>query len=139
MVAYFAEVEKDEEWEYVLIVGSRVVSVPEGTSRVFLNHDGTKVGTIERVGEDDDRQYRVVVGQTKGKLYDQVGTPEFGGPEGTVVYQADKGSRSLVVVGDREFDAPGIVGEPVMTANGSQVGYGAKLGRELWWKVIELK
>jgi hypothetical protein len=43
-----------------------------------------------------------------------------------------------LIVRERRVEAPNIVGDPVFSRDGRRVGYGALVGRELWWKVIDL-
>jgi len=44
-----------------------------------------------------------------------------------------------VVVGDCIGDAFEQVGDPVFSPDGKKVAHGARKGRELWWKVMEVK
>ena len=152
VVAYVAE--RDDE-SYFLITGNqeRVLARPEPVAhplKVFLNHDGSKVGLLWGVVGSKPHRYWVEVGSQRGKTYASISqaaavffrnpmSPIFGGPGDTVVYKARREGKDFVVVGDREFSAPGIGSAPVMSSDGSRVGYGARLGNALWYKVIHLE
>ena len=69
----------------------------------------------------------------------QAGLPFFSPNGRSVAYSATVEGRESVFVGENqamEFDR---VGVPHFSADGNVVAYDARKGRELWWKVVEVK
>lgn len=69
-------------------------------------------------------------------------------PDGrSVAYAVARGDKRWIVVGEKPFDpAQGRKGEefdevgpPVFSPGGTKVAFGARKGRELWWKVMAVK
>jgi Tol biopolymer transport system component len=94
----------------------------------------------------------VVIGEKKEELegYSAVLAGPTFSPDGkTVAYVVSKGQKWLLVVGGKksgEFDRIGDQsdwlsrgGFPVFSPDGRKVAFGARIGLELWWKVIEVK
>ncbi len=111
---------RDEEW-----VGHWPVFSPDGKSVAY---------TAMKKG-----QWTVALdGRENGSFRGISSNPIFS-PDGKVLtFIAEEGGKEFVVVGDKkgpEFDQAFM---PVFSANGAQVGYGARLGSDLWWKVISL-
>lgn len=124
VVAYAAGGERP-----LLFVGSQRIEIPEVPRSVFLSRDGTAWGFVTRTS--------VVTARGSGEAFDEIRDPEFSPDGRRVAYGARRGERWFVVVDDRVHDAPGLVGGPFWTEDGSQVGYGALIGRELWWRQID--
>jgi len=78
----------------------------------------------------------VVVGAMRGKTYDWIGSPCFD-LKGRGVYFAARDRTKVLVAGDREIElGEWVVWDPVV--EGTQVAFGARIGPELWRKVVSL-
>jgi len=126
VLAFAAETEKP-----FLFVGDRRIEIPRMPRSVFLSHDGGSWGYVTRNA--------VVTPQGTSETFDVIRRPEFS-PDGRhVLFAGRKGEQWFIVVGGRKFEAPGLIGEPIWSVDGLQIGYGALLGREVWWKIISLE
>lgn len=54
-------------------------------------------------------------------------------------YAATELDKGAIVVGDKQGPQFDDVGPPVFNQDGSKVAYGARQGRRLWWKVLDVK
>ncbi len=115
----------------------RLAVVPEGLEleEKIFSPDGR--GVFFKVRKPD-REF-VVVGDKKGEGFDWVIGLSFN-PDGmTVADKAKEGGKEFVVVGDRKGEEFEEVFEPAFSPDGRKVAFGALKGRELWWKVTEVK
>ncbi len=64
--------------------------------------------------------------------------PTFG-PGGRTACARKRGDKWHIVAGETESAAYDEVGPPVFEASGERVAFGARIGRELWWKVLAVK
>lgn len=64
--------------------------------------------------------------------------PTFG-PGARIACARKRGDKWHIVVGQTESPAYDDVGPPVFAASGDSVAFGARIGRELWWKVLAVK
>jgi hypothetical protein len=114
--------------------GGRKIHVERRPFLVFISDDGRQVGWVDL---DSRSRMRVVFGGVKGSAYGLVGKPDIS-PIGTLVaYGAEEAGRKVVVI-DRVVDTPDRISDVSFSPDGRRVGYGAKVGRELWWKTIEV-
>lgn len=126
VLAYAAETDKP-----FIFVGDNRIEIPRMPRSVFLSHDGRSWGYVTRNA--------VVTAQGSSESFDEIRKPELS-PDGRhVLFGGRQGEKWFVVVNGRKFEAPGLAGEPIWSADGSQVGYGALLGRELRWNVVSLE
>ncbi|MBI2901420.1 MAG: PD40 domain-containing protein [Planctomycetes bacterium] len=119
-------------------VGEKKGEAYAGVDWPVLNRDGSLVayGITTR-----SYNQHMVVGERKGREFKSVWGPTFD-PGGTkVAYVAGKEARggSYVVLGDRLEGPFDNVGELVFRADGKKLAFGARKGRELWWKVMDVE
>jgi hypothetical protein len=93
--------------------------------------DGRRVAYVTRV----DRGQAVVVGDSVGPTFDEVGWPVWSPDSERVAYAArrgdpDKTTAWRIVVGDTEGPAFDTVGDPVFSPDGQTVAYAARRGRD---------
>jgi hypothetical protein len=129
VIAYAAEADKN-----LLFVGEKTIELSKHPSAVFLSPDGKSWGYVTRSAMVT--QSIVVTERGSSEPFDEIRGPEFS-PDGRIVaFGGRQGNNWFIVVGERMVPAPGLVGDPMWSADGKTLGYGALLGRELWWKVI---
>ena len=130
----------EDDW-WSIRLGKRDVPFPsKKVQRIFLSRDGGVVGFIERIPEGEKKvRMRVRVDGQSGELFDQIGQPIVSSDGKHVAYRANTSSEWVLVVDNRKIEAPGIVSDPVFSPDETRIGYGARSGQELWWKVISLK
>lgn len=97
--------------------------------RVAEAEGGTWSLWTRDVGKDE----KAVVAGAEGIRF-----PAFG-PSGELAYALQEKGRWHIVVGDRRSAACDDVGEPQWSVDGSKIEFGARLDRELWWKVLDVK
>jgi hypothetical protein len=114
-----------------LFLGEKKIPIAESPRSVFLSPDGRAWGYLTRSA--------VVTERGRSEDFEEVGGPEFSPDGGRVAFWARRGKQGFVVIGDLKVDAPGLVAGPYWSADGRRVGYGALLGRELWWKVVDVR
>lgn len=95
------------------------------------------------VGERGSKS-RIVIDDQYGPEYDKIVNPRFS-PDGTrVVYRARNNGKRFAVTADHQgktlkahpqYEA---VWDVFFSPDGKNVGYGVKIGQELWWKVETL-
>lgn len=134
----------------------RVMHVVMVQGKVLAFHDGKRVGgeysTVEGVTFSDDgvnyafsaakgEKFALVVNGVEGPWLDMVVTPRFTSGGNLVVYRARNNGERYVVTADlqartvREHPHYEGVWEVVLFPDGKSIGYGAKQGNDLWWKV----
>ncbi len=135
VVAYGAR--RAGRWE--LVAGPTRTPIEHQPHFVFVSPQGQSVGYwyFESQGGGASR-VRVVVDGKPCEPFDLVGCPVFHPGGGVVAYAADDGGRQYVVVGDRKVEVIGRESDPVFSRDGRKVGYGARIGREIWWKVLDV-
>jgi WD40-like Beta Propeller Repeat len=123
VVAYGADGDSFE-----LFVGDRKTRISAQACSVFLSRDGSEWGYVT--------QTRVVTARGISEAFDEIRDPEFSPDGKRVAFRARRGDRWFVVVDGRKSAAEGIVWGPIWSADGTQIGYGALIGRDVWWKVL---
>jgi Tol biopolymer transport system component len=81
----------------------------------------------------------MVVGPRVGEKFSRVGDPVFS-PDGRVVaYAGARYGKEVVVVGERlSEEVDQVLWGPVFSADGKKVSYRARIGAELWSKVLDV-
>ncbi len=105
---------------------------------VFASEDGAKVGYIAHRKSGEKRTWSIT------RLPDAEELPEYLGidgaclsPDGALAFIArGLDGEDVVVVGEKRYPAEGVIRGPEFYDGGKKIGYGARLGNELWWKVI---
>jgi len=141
--------------EHIVINGKESKGYDEILGVVF-NRDSKQIAYAVKEGE---KQFVVINGK-EGKAYDEVRLPVFSSDGKHIAYQAREGKNEFVVINSKEgrkfeklFGAviweisiyfPIYPGEEratnlLFTPDGKYIGYGAKLGNELWWIVDEVE
>jgi len=133
-VAYAAS----QEGRWFLVAGARKIPLAGHPDMVFVSPDGRQVGWVDRESlPEGGYKMRVAVPGRVGETFSIVGRPAFSPSGATFAYAADEGARRFVVIGPRKVETPHRVSDPVFSPDGRHVGYGARIGRELWWRVVE--
>ncbi len=123
-VAYGAR--RNGEWR--IVSGAGEVAAGGEVTSVFS--DGERVGWVI----EEQRLSRVA----GGKPFDWIGWPSFD-RRGRPVYFAERDRVKLLVVGDTEIVlGEWVIFDPAFSADGTRMTFGARIGRELWRKVIAL-
>ena len=127
------------EGRWSLVVADRGTPIDHQPFYVFLSPDGRSVGysQLEPGGAGGSRA-RVVVDGKAGESFSTVGLPVVSPDGKSVIYAADEGERQYIVIGDTKVEVSGRASDPVFSRDGRKVGYGARIGREIWWKVLDL-
>ena len=123
VIAYAADGEKT--W---LIVGDRKIELSWMPHTVFLSRDGSAWGYLAK--------NQVVTEKTISEKFDEILDPEFSPDGKRLAFGARRGKQQILVIDSREIAADGMVSGPIWSEDGTQIGYGALLGREVWWKVV---
>lgn len=77
---------------------------------------------------------------SRGEEFDEVWSDPSFSPQGkALVYAAKKDRKWFVVVGEKKGQEFDFVWPPTFSLDGTRVAYGARKGRELWWKVLSLE
>jgi hypothetical protein len=136
VVAYAAE---DKNGRF-LHVGDKRTPLQKLPVRIFMSSDGKRVGWVvfESLEAGGSKMRVVAFGET-GPPFGIVGTPVFSPTEDIVAYAADDANKRYVIIGAKKIETPDRIGDPVFSSDGRKVGYGARIGRELWWKVLETR
>ena len=134
VVAYAAKA--DGRWR--ILAGGREIPVDGPPTHLFLSRDGRSVGWLREEGAGGVAKVRVVVNGKAGEPFTLVGRPVFDMEGRLAAYAADDGSRQYVVIGETKVPVEGRLTDPVFSPDGRKIGYGARLHRGLWWKVLDV-
>jgi hypothetical protein len=122
---------------WFLVVDRTELAVEAEPIDVFLGPDRDCLGwTYLELSPTGSSKARVVTRGRTGPAFDLVGRPTFSPDGSSVAYFAEEGDKHYVVVGDRATEVDGQLSDPVFSRDGTRVGYGARIGKELWWKVL---
>ena len=124
---------------FALIHGPRKIPLNRNAVRVFLSADGKRIGYVTEVDSETRRQ-QVVVEEKVGPEFSSIVDPVFS-PDGQHVayYAIGTDDTSYVVIDDKKFRVKGLESLPVFLGHARKVGYGARQGREFWWKIIDVR
>jgi WD40 repeat protein len=100
---------------------------PEGDTAI--KGGKTRMIVSDRRGKDPE------IGEEYLEVRDVAWTPDGD----TVTFRARTDDGWVVVCGERVSPVFDEVGAPVCSQDGSKVCFGARAGRELWWKVMEIE
>lgn len=87
----------------------------------------------------DGRDFVVMDGQKYGGELSSNEDLAFSPDGRRFAYVACDNGDWIVVCGDQRSERFDIVRDPVFRRHGKKVAFGARKGRELWWKVMEVK
>ncbi len=115
-----------------------------GENLLFVAQDGGGDAAGLARWQDPDRsggRFTLCKRGRKGKVEavvtdaDGLAHPAFG-KQGRIAFARKRGDKWHVVLGTTESPAFDEVGPPAFAADGTRVAFGARIGRELWWKVL---
>lgn len=135
-LAYWAEVEK----KFCLVVNDKKVAEYEVKYPFapVISPDSTRIAYSVNQPKPAENKGFVVVNDKPGPEFDGVSGPVFSPDGKSMVYAAARGGKQFLVINDKpgpECDtAQGVTFSP----DSKKVGYQAIVGRELWWKVLEV-
>jgi hypothetical protein len=137
IVAYGAEAGDN----FFLIQGDRKLAVKASPKGVFMSSDGVSIGYWRSVRADNQKVHqRVIIGDKEGPEFQSILSPVFSPNSQHITYRAkENNGKWCVVIDDRKIEVGDILVDPVFMESGNKVGYGVRLGRELWWKHLEVK
>jgi Tol biopolymer transport system component len=106
---------------------------------IVFSPDGKRIafGVLGKLADGD--QY-IIDNGSKETSYGGISTPVFSPDSQKLAYVARKGDKEFIVVNGKEIEAPGTVyTSPIFTVDSKMVGYGTKIGNELWWKLVSVE
>lgn len=134
---------------YTTLINGKVSAFVDGV-RMGKEYGGIEYPTFSSDGAkvaftvDSGSKSAVVVNGVEGPLFDKVVTPRFAPDGSRIVYRARNNGERFVVEADlkgriiREHPHYEAVWDVSFSPDRKSVGYGVKIGRELWWKVEKL-
>jgi len=131
-----------------VVVGDRKEPGFDGVSDPAFSRDGTKLAYAVHVGGKKPGESHwsggtecVIVDGKKGPLFSWIRPPIYFSPDASdVAYVAKVGEKYVVAIGDRKsekFDYIG--GDLQFSPDGKRLAFGALRGRELWWRVMNVR
>ena len=87
----------------------------------------------------DKRRSFVMVNDHKGTEYDWVGRPVISPDGTTVAFRVWNRYREFIAVNNREGTEFNWVSDPIFSPDGAKLAFAASKGREIWWKVLEVR
>lgn len=113
---------------YRLIVGGREIELREMPRSVFLSPNGSAWGYVT--------QSSVITARGRSEEFDEIVNPAFSPDGKRVAFAARRGKEWTLQVGRTGLRMPAPIAGPVWSRDGTQLGYGALQGREIWWRVV---
>lgn len=139
--------EEDAETSFDSV--SKAVFSPDGKRIAFVGREGTGSGDDPRpIGEDVDGKQRatIVLRDAKkdarietGAAFVAIRDLTFGPGGEQIAFRALDADGWRMIVGDATSEPFDELGPPHFSDDGARVAFGARKGRELWWKVLELE
>lgn len=99
---------------------------------IMFSPDGKRIafGVRDRLAAGN---YMIVDNQ-KEKVYEGISYPVFSPDSQKVAYVVEENNKNFIVVNGKEIEISDIIyTSPTFTADSKMIGYGAKIGNELWW------
>ena len=107
----------------------------EGVYPITFSPDSRRIAYATGRGE----RHFLICEEREAGPYDYVHVPVFSPDSRHLCFEAKRAGKHLVVVDGRDSEpVDRIIGGPRFSRDGRHVGYGALIGRELWWKVISV-
>ncbi len=154
---------REERRKYFMVIDGKKGEKFDEVGKPVFSPDGKRIAYRVREGD----KWFIIVDGKKGEKFDKVGDPVFS-PDGRriayVAWESGKGLRYntigvlvgsmsgvpkpgmergkyfVVIDGNKKkIEAFDWVGRPVFSPDGKKVAFGARKGRELWWKVIKVE
>lgn len=132
-VAYWAT----REEELYLVVDSEETKSPyEYIGDIVFSFDGKLMAYIGNTEEDS----RIVLNNQEGKFYDSItqGSLTFSPDGKRSAYSAEKNGKWVIVLDGVESKVYDWLSNPVFSPDSEHIGYGARIGNELWWIVEQI-
>jgi hypothetical protein len=121
-----------EDGRWMVVAGNRRIPAPGEVTEVFLSADGSRVGYVLR----ENNGLRVVGPRGAGATFDWIGWPAFS-EDGRVVYLASRGKTKFLVSDRGTADlGESVVWDLTLSPEGKTAGFGARIGRGLWWRML---
>jgi len=134
-VAYAAA--RDGQW--FVIADDFTLAVDHEPLHVFIGPDHRFVGySYLESHPEGGSSARVVVDGKPGESFSLTGRPIFSPDGSRFAYTAERAGKRYIVIGDRALEVTGKVSDPVYSPDGRRVGYGTRIGQEVWWKILEV-
>lgn len=125
---------------FTVMDGKRYGKAYDGIKDPVFSQDGSQFAFVARNGD----KHRIVVNGIDCPEYDMVVGPMFSPDNSRLIYRARQDGKRFVVVADikgktlAEHPKYDMVWQLSVTPDSKAVAYGAKIGREIWWKVEPL-
>ena len=129
---------------YALLQGKTCVLVHNGRevyrggprpNHLSISADGSAIVYSETV----DGKVRIVAEGEPGEAFTSIDGLVIGPDGRTPVYLAQQGEETFVVVGQRRHGPMGVLAGPVFSDVGDQVAVVARIGREIWRKILPVR
>ena len=124
-----------------IVMGGRKGEEFDGVDPPVFSPNGKKVAyrAVRRVRGKSLQS--VIIGDKKDEAFDPIfGFPIVFSPDSRqVAYQARKGGKMFIVIGDKRSEEFDRVDNPVFSSDGKSIGFGAKEGNKLLWNVMHLE
>jgi hypothetical protein len=135
LLAYWA---RDED-RWIAVVGGKK-SEPFGTMSTLAFTFSPDGETVAYAGCRDGKDI-ITVGEHVGGAFRSIRPylPKFGPDGRTVAYVGWRENKAYIVAGRRTWGPFDYAAEPVWSPDGRKLAFGARIGREVWWKVVEVK
>lgn len=102
-----------------------------------LTFGGTDGRQLIYQAKREGKEFIVIEGEEKPA--DEVEAQLSDIEDSPVAYRVEKNGKWSVFIGHRESKAYDYVGTIILSKDGKFVGYGARIGQELWWKVEKVE
>lgn len=128
---------------------SAAVFSPDGSKLAYAAFDGYEIQPFYRMQSwghlmlRGEGKAKLVVRKTKrgkpqlGDSYDSIESVVFGPKGERIAFAAKIGDRWCIIEGDRKSEEFDEVGPPSFDPDSSRIGFGARNGRKVYWKVLE--
>ena len=129
----------EDEKGPLVVVGAERRRIAEGAMLVFLSRDGKRLGLVFKDGVYPRLRCWIDVEGRRTSEFEWIESPEFDSRGEEFAFRAKLGRREVVVVGDRIFEAEGIVAGPYFQNGDDRIGFGLRRENELIWREERLR